>query len=147
MGQNFPAEYTKDMVSDGAHYLHLPVPGPEEFFLFFLFPPFFFLAVVPELESLVDASAFWVDAPFSFFCFFVVGFDLGSLFVEAPPDGAWPLRFLRLSNISFIFFKRSNLLLSLLFSALVSFWTSSWSCSLLAASLVLTRISNFGVGG
>jgi len=91
MGQNFPAEYTKDMVSDGAHYLHLPVPGPEEFFLFFLFRPFFFLAVVPELESLVDASAFWVDAPFSFFCFFVVGFDLGSLFVEAPPDGAWPL--------------------------------------------------------
>jgi len=85
-----PVEGPDNVRSDGVHYLRLPVLEPLEFFPVFCFPPFLFLALRPELESLAEAAAFWAGAFFSEF-FLVRGVDFAFLFVEAPPVGEWPL--------------------------------------------------------
>ena len=136
-----PVEGPDNVRSDGVHYLRLPVLEPLEFFPVFCFPPFLFLALRPELESLSEAAAFWAGAFFSEF-FLVRGVDFAFLFVEAPPVGEWPLcPFFAFVKLLICFFKRSTSFFNLLFSERVSLRTSSWSCSRLAASSSLTRMS------
>ena len=140
-GVGDPVEGPDNVRSDGVHYLRLPVLEPLELFPVFCFPPFLFLALRPELESLSEAAAFWAGAFFSEF-FLVRGVDFGFLFVEAPPVGEWPLcPFFAFVSCFICFFKRSNSFCNLLFSERFSLRTSSRSCSLLAASSSFTRIS------